>query len=82
MCGHGSLESDWLVRREVDIAQAVDRRGKANGDASDQHARGGKDVSHRLGLHGIGGPVQRLTMRALTPTHCEGQDHGKQDKNH
>lgn len=55
MCGHGSLESDWLVRGEVDIAQAVDRSGNANGDASDQHARGGKDVrGHFSSLQAVG----------------------------
>lgn len=66
MCGHGSLESDWLVRREVDIAQAVDRRGNANGDASDQHARGGKDVeAHGSGLCGLGDLVGSFLLAGL-----------------
>ena len=50
MRGHGSLESGWLVWGQVDIAQAVDRSGNADGDASEQHARGGEDVE----AHGSG----------------------------
>lgn len=66
MRGHGSLESGWLVWGQVDIAQAVDRSGNADGDASEQHARGGEDVeAHGSGLPAVWYDLAGSFLRGL-----------------
>lgn len=49
MSAHDLLESDWLVRRQRDVAQAVDAGPYADGDASYDKACGGYEVRHGSG---------------------------------